>query len=94
MKLTIWIVIGILVEGIAFGVIASPNMPRGSVFVFLVVVIFLLPPFGGFWMIYMAIRYERHPLTTILLAFLPYTFVWYYFERVRPNKHLSRDGFA
>ena len=45
-------------------------------------------------MMYMAIRHEKRPLPIILLAFLPYTFLWYYFERVKPQKHLPRESTA
>jgi hypothetical protein len=38
-------------------------------------------PFGGLWMTYQAIRYEEKPLLYILLAQLPYAFVWYYMSR-------------
>ena len=62
-------------------------MPQSSL---LLVFVFAVPPLGAWWMIYMAIRYEKNPLPMILLAFLPYTFVWYYFERVRTGKHLAR----
>jgi len=38
-------------------------------------------------MMYMSIRYEKKPLPFVLLALLiPFTFLWYYFERVRPGK--------
>ena len=55
---------------------------------FLFVVVFAVPPFGAFWMLYMSVRHEKRPLPMILLAFIPYTFLWYYFERVRPERHL------
>ena len=33
------------------------------------------------WMIYQAIRYEIQPWRFILLSFLPFSFIWYYYER-------------
>lgn len=33
------------------------------------------------WMIYQAIRYEIRPWRFILLSFLPFSFIWYYYER-------------
>jgi hypothetical protein len=37
---------------------------------------------GFFWMIYQAVRYEYRPLRFVLIAlFLPFSFIWYYFER-------------
>jgi len=51
------------------------------------VALFAVPPVGAFWMMYMSIRYEKKPLPFVLLALLiPFTFLWYYFERVRPGK--------
>jgi hypothetical protein len=38
-------------------------------------------PLGALWMTYQAIRYEEKPLLYILLAQLPYAFVWYYMSR-------------
>ena len=52
-----------------------------------VVPIFSLQPFFGFWMLYQAIRYEAKPLWYVLLAaFVPFASIWYYFERYRPRK--------
>ncbi len=45
-------------------------------------------------MLYIAVRHEKHPLKFILLAFIPYSFIWYYFECVRPGKHLTREKAA
>jgi len=42
-------------------------------------------PIGAFWMIYMSLRFEKKPVPYVLLAFVPYSFLWYYFERVRPG---------
>ena len=33
------------------------------------------------WMVYQAIRYEIRPWRFILLSFLPFSYVWYYYER-------------
>lgn len=45
---------------------------------------------GSLWMLYTAIRHEKHPLGCTLLAMtFPYMFVWYYFERVRPRKQFG-----
>jgi hypothetical protein len=49
------------------------------------------PSLGGFWMVYMVIRYEKSPGPMIVLAFVPFAFLWYYFERVRFCKHVSRE---
>jgi len=45
---------------------------------------------GALWMLYQSIRYEIYPLRFILIAFVPLSFVWYYYERYA--KRSSRDG--
>jgi hypothetical protein len=92
MKLALWVLLGFVVTGLAFWMVTIPQVPRDPFFMFLIVAVFAAPPIGAFWMMYMSIRYEKHPLPTILLAFIPYCFLWYYFERVRPGKHLSRNS--
>ena len=88
MKLFLWILLGFAVAGLAFWTITSEG-PENPFLVFAVVVVFAVAPIGAFWMLYMAIRYETDPLLMVLMAFVPYAFLWYYFERVRPGK-LSR----
>jgi hypothetical protein len=90
MKLFLWVILGIVVLGLAAWMITVPGPPRGPV-LFLFVIIFAVPPVGAFWMLYQVIRYEKQPLPLILLAFfVPFVFLWYYFERVRPRKHQTR----
>lgn len=33
------------------------------------------------WILYQAARYEIRPLRFVLVGFLPFSFIWYYFER-------------
>ena len=54
--------------------------------------LFVASNLGSVWMLYKAIRYERHPLPFILLACIPSAFLWYYFERVRSGKYMSRKS--
>ncbi len=49
-------------------------------------IIYALHPLGALWMTYQCVRYEREPLRLVLLALIPYSFVWYYFERVKKGK--------
>lgn len=91
MKLFLWIFLGFVVAGLAFWTIVAEG-PDNPLLVFVVVAVFGLPPIGAFWMLYMAIRYEAQPLPMILLAFVPYSFLWYYFERVRPGKLTRENG--
>ena len=48
--------------------------------------IFMVQPLGAVWMLYQVVRYESKLLGFILLAlFVPFSFVWYYFDRTRPR---------
>jgi hypothetical protein len=90
MKLLLWVLLGFAVTGLAFYVVISSWFPKNPISEFLIFMFFCAPSVGAFWMLYVTIRNERHPLPIILLAFLPYAFLWYYFERVRPGKHRTR----
>jgi hypothetical protein len=46
--------------------------------------------FGTLWMIYQAVRYEVRPFRFVLLAFVPFAFVWYYVERYAKRRAASR----
>jgi len=60
----------------------------------LLIGLFGIAPLGAFWMMYMSIRYEKKPVPMLALALLiPFTFLWYYFERVRPKKLKNRKAF-
>jgi len=91
MKLLLWILLGFVVAGVAFWMLVTEG-PQNPFLVFLVVVIFAAPSIGAFWMLYMAIRYETQPLPMMFLAFVPYAFLWYYFERVRAGKLMRQIG--
>jgi hypothetical protein len=49
-------------------------------------IFYSLQPLGALWMIYQCVRYERRPFPLLLVALVPYSFVWYYFERVKKGK--------
>jgi hypothetical protein len=45
---------------------------------------------GFAWMFYQSARYEIRPFRFIVLSFLPYSFVWYYFERYSKRTGVRR----
>jgi hypothetical protein len=52
---------------------------------------FAVAALGAFWMIFVAVRREKRPWPKIWLAmFVPFSSLWYYFERVRHDKHPVR----
>jgi hypothetical protein len=42
-------------------------------------------------MMFTALRYESKPFPFVVLAFIPFSFLWYYAERYRRGRYLSRD---
>ena len=87
MKLALYAVGGFVGLLLAVALLAlGPSPDNNPAMLFAFYVLFGISPLGAFWMMYMAIRYEKNPFSLILLAFIPFTFLWYYFERVRPSK--------
>jgi hypothetical protein len=55
--------------------------------------ILMLQPLCALWMVYQAVRHEAKPFFYIFLAgFVPFAFVWYYFERFRPRKMMRTSN--
>jgi hypothetical protein len=95
MKLALYIAGGFLADVLAVILITQDKIPAEHPAMLLALfVLFGIPPVGAFWMMYMAIRYEKNPFPLILLVFIPFTFLWYYFERVRPGKVRRVRNFA
>ena len=92
MKVMLYIVLGFVAIAIAALLITGGRAPdSGPVTLFLFITLFAVAPLGSFWMMYVSIRYEKKPLPMILLAaFVPFAFLWYYFERIRPGR-VKRD---
>jgi hypothetical protein len=91
MKLFLYIIGGAAVTGLVFWLITTSNGPANSLLTFSLVTLCAASPLGAFWMAYMAIRYEKDPWPMVLLGlFVPFAFLWYYFERVKPGRLPSR----
>ena len=60
--------------------------PLIAVLVFVHIVV----PLGGWWLIYQAIRYEIRVWRYVLLAFVPFGFLWYLFVRYPHRPKLVR----
>lgn len=86
MKLIGWVLLGFTISGVAFWIVTNSSVPPNPLITVLFVLIFSIGPIGAFWMMYMSVRHEDHPIPMLLLAFVPYSFVWYYFEHVRRKK--------
>lgn len=90
-KTVFLVLLSLALLGLAFWIVVGPWFPQGSMSLLVVCVFFAGQGIGGNWMLYMVIRNEKQPLPIVFLAFLPYAFLWYYFERVRHGKHKSRE---
>jgi hypothetical protein len=96
MKAIVWYCLAVLSVGFGLTMVffypfkhpLHQELGRTAVFVEPVMAI---QPFCALWMVYQARRHESNPLYYLLLAaFVPFAFVWYYFERFRPRKRLGR----
>lgn len=87
-----WVLLIARLTCLAAWIVLGPWYAKSQVELFLAGMFFLVPNIGTIWMLYVAVRFEKHPLPFVLLAFIPYAFLWDYFERVRPGKHLTRES--
>ena len=96
MKLVLYVAFGFLVMAAAILLLVRGAVPDSHPLTMSgLVVLFGVPPFGAFWMMYVSIRYEERPFPLVALAlFIPFSFLWYYFERVRPGKLARNRDFA
>ena len=90
MRRLLWIFLIGGLTVLAFWVVAGPWFPQNPVVIGAIGASFGLSALGGFWMLYMAVRYERQPVRFVALSLLPFAFIWYYVERVRVGKHKTR----
>ena len=92
MKMFLWAILGLAVAGLAFWIVTSiETVPPRPIPLLVLALVFGVGPLGSFWIMYMAIRYEKHPLPYVLLAFIPYFFLGYYLERVQGRRGLKGD---
>ena len=91
MRLLLWILLGLGGTALAAWMVTGPWFPTSPVAMVLAFAFFGAPSLGGFWMVYMVIRHEKSPAPMIALAFVPFSFLWYYFERVKYGTHISRE---
>jgi hypothetical protein len=75
-----------------FGVWFRPTLIRNLPLLIFFVCLNMVSNLGGFWMLYQAVRYERRVGRYVLLAFVPFMFVWYSLVRVPLRKEFQRDS--
>jgi hypothetical protein len=80
-----FLILGVLTL-LALWLVMGTWMPKSAVEMGAVIAFFLCAPIGALWMLYDCAVREKPPFIYFLLAGVPYAFVWYYFDRVRPRK--------
>jgi hypothetical protein len=86
LKSLAWVVLIASLSAFAFWVVVGPWFPRNPKVIFALVVFFAIPNLGTLWMLYTSVRHEQNPWPFVALSLIPYSFIWYYFERARPGK--------
>lgn len=64
-----------------FYLLTRLHLPGFHPLVVLVVLVHTVVPIGAWWLIYQAVRYEIRVGRYVLLAFIPFGFLWYRFVR-------------
>ena len=90
MRHAFWILFLVACTAFAAWLVFGPWFARNPFALFFVVLFFAVPPIGSLWMLYQSIRYEKESLPFVILAFVPYAFLWYYFERYRKRSEAER----
>jgi hypothetical protein len=89
-----WPSIIIALNLVAYWIVTGPWIPQHEWEAVLVAAFFMGASLGTLWMMFIAIRYESKPWHFIGLAIIPFCFVWYYYERYRSGRHLTRGRVA
>jgi hypothetical protein len=77
---------------LCFMVVVSPEISRSvsPLFEVLAGMATFAEYVGCIWMFYEAARYEIRPFRFIILCFVPFSFIWYYFERYSKRTGVRR----
>jgi hypothetical protein len=87
-KLIIWVMSGFAVAALCAWMLTIVQGAFRPLVIGLSVIVYAAPSVGALWMLYAAVRTEKNPLRFIVTAFIPFSFLWYYFERVRPRTNV------
>ena len=92
-KTFLWVCLGFAVTGLAFWIVTTTEtIPPRPLPLLVLALVFGVSPLGTFWMLYTVIRHEKRIMPYALLAFIPYFFLGYYFERVRGRSKREDDS--
>jgi len=69
-----------------FGSSGPMGFDNHPVLLSLIISAFTVSGLGGWWMLYRIVRHEKRLLPLIIVPILiPNSYLWYYFERVKPK---------
>ncbi len=89
MKLFLWVFTGFVAYVLGAWLMSATNLNPFAVI--LGAAPFAVASLGALWMMYVVSQREKNPWPKIWLAmFVPFSSLWYYFERVRHDKHPVR----
>jgi hypothetical protein len=72
-----------------FGILIRPSLFQNKFIVLFFIPLTFVANIGSYWMLYQAVRYERRVGKYVLLAFVPFMFVWYSLVRVPLRKEFQ-----
>ena len=76
-------IVAVVVYAVALWAVLTPGIPNSLLFIPISIAVFVIPPIGAWWLIYTVIRHEKSVFPIILLALVPYGFIWYRFDRLK-----------
>lgn len=94
MKKLLWVVLVVGMSAIIVWGVTNLEPPISWGGGSMILIILAVNSLGMFGMLYVTIRHETRPLLFVLLAFIPYAFIWYFFDRVRKMRILTIIPFA
>jgi len=71
MRTFLWIALVTGLTCLAAWIVLGPWVVKNPYALFLIAMFFVVPNVGTIWMLYIAVRHEKHPLPFALLAFIP-----------------------
>jgi len=87
-----WFIPMLVYLALWFATALRPLVLRNTIILIFFICLHTSATFGSFWMLYQAVRYERRVGRYVLLAFVPFMFVWYSLVRVPLRKEFQRDS--
>lgn len=85
-----WVLLGFGALSLDMWLITRPWFPSTVLAEIMSAAIAAVATIGGFWMLYTVVRYEKNPWPYIFLTLVPFTPLWYYFERIKPTRRRSK----